>query len=178
MTPFVFKTMKEEDCKIYSDELFTFHAKNKTKHDNRCPGSDALYGAPKHKEIHEELALKLSSVINIRLAPTFVYSRIYRPGEILYPHTDRAECEYTASLTLDYSDNNSWEIFVKDYENSVMCFTPNKGDSVVFKGNTMSHWRGPFKGKWQTQSIFSFIDLDGDRSHLANDPKNNHVVTE
>ena len=105
MTPFVFKTMKEEDCKIYSDELFTFHAKNKTKHDNRCPGSDALYGAPKHKEIHEELALKLSSVINIRLAPTFVYSRIYRPGEILYPHTDRAECEYTASLTLDYSDN-------------------------------------------------------------------------
>jgi len=176
MKPFTLKIFNKEECKELTDELFYLYNSNQTVHDNRCPISNAVYGATLHKNNMQRISNIINNELDITLVPTFVYSRIYRPGEILHSHTDRIECEYTASITLGYSGDKSWEIFVEDYDGKVYSFIPEIGEAVIFKGSSMKHYRHKFLGEWQTQSIYSFVNSNGALANLAWDPKHANSV--
>lgn len=176
MQPFSLKILKEHECEKLTRELFYLYNTKQTKCDNRCPKSNSVYGAKNHKQYMKKISNIITDEIGIDLIPTFVYSRIYRRGETLHPHTDRKECEYSASITLGYSGKSSWEIFIEDYTGKIHCFTPSIGEAVIFKGNTMKHYRNEFLDDWQTQSIFSFVNSQGNDANLALDPKHCNSV--
>lgn len=176
MQPFSLKILEEHECEKLTRELFYLYNSNQTKHDTRCPNSDSVYGAKNHEQYMQKISSIIKPKIEVDLIPTFVYSRIYRRGEILHPHTDRKECEYSVSITLGYSGKSSWEIFIEDYTGKIHCFAPSIGEAVIFKGNTMNHYRNEFLDDWQTQSIFSFINGQGNVSNLAWDPKHRNSV--
>ena len=56
----------------------------------------------------------MRDITGANLTPGFAYFQIYRQGNHLFVHSDRASCEYSMSLTLAYSDDLPWDLTVSD----------------------------------------------------------------
>ena len=69
-------------------------------------------------------------------------------------HIDRKACEFSATLTLDYSGSKPWNFFVKDSKE--ICIEIDRGDILVYKGMEMTHWREELLDEWQTQVFLHY----------------------
>lgn len=147
--------------------------------DPQCPGSKAI----RDSEIFDTLLLEVLPYIEeasgLKLHPTYAYARWYQPGETLKIHTDRAACEISVTLTLDF-DGESWPIYVgrpskekteyartdnnniSVYAKDVGKIETKPGDAVLYKGTEMYHWRDEYtQGKWQAQVFLHYVDANG-----------------
>ena len=100
----------------------------------------------------------IEHVTNKKLYPTYSYTRLYKKGDILERHKDRFSCEISATLNLG---GDPWPIFLepnprsgKDKEGVYIPGTTkglkivlNSGDLLIYKGESLEHWREPFEGK-------------------------------
>ena len=144
--------------------LFDLAKDGKTEKDPQCPLSDAIYGAPRYDELLQELAPALSHHIGVNLLPAYTYARIYRPGEELKIHKDRPSCEYSATMTLGHAaDEAIWPIFFDDVKRHKIQL--GVGELAMYKGCEVAHWRPPFKGTWQVQIFFHYVNADGPYKH-------------
>ena len=144
--------------------MFNLHRLGELEKDPQCPLSDSVYGDPIFDKLLEELAEPLSKQLGISLDPAYTYARIYRPGEVLERHSDRPSCEISGTMTLGFDPNTSvWPIyFAKDEEDLVgVPLVINTGDLVMYRGNELPHWRPTFKGIWQVQVFFHYVDKNG-----------------
>jgi hypothetical protein len=109
------------------------------------------------------------------LLPTYDYLRIYREGDICKVHYDRPSCQHSLSLTLDYSDGESWPLEVgkrhsepspgvdedfgaEDYASLDM----NVGDAVLYRGVNHRHGRmRPNPNGWSIHLFLHWVDRDG-----------------
>lgn len=140
---------------------------NSLKKDNQCPLSYTVYSDPVHSEMQEMYRCKLEELIGYKLLPTYTYSRIYSPKEILERHIDRPSCQISLTATLDYDtfDNEPWDFFVEPN-------IPHKiypGDILVYKGCEIPHWRDLFVGISQTQVFFHYVDANGPYTNFKYD---------
>lgn len=147
--------------------------------DVQCPGSKAI----RDSEIFDTLLLDLLPYVEkasgLKLHPTYAYARWYQPGETLKIHTDRASCEISLTLTLDF-DGESWPIYMGKptkeetefsrtdarnnlvYAKDVAKIETKPGDAVLYKGTEMYHWRDEYtQGKWQAQVFLHYVDANG-----------------
>lgn len=135
--------------------------------DEQCPSSYSIYSDPIHSEMQEMYKYKLEVEIGHTLHPTYTYSRIYSPREVLRRHRDRPSCQISLTATLDYDtfDNEPWDLYIE----------PNKsyklypGDVLVYKGCEIDHWRESFIGISQTQVFFHYVDANGPYSEFKYD---------
>lgn len=127
--------------------------------DPQCPLSDSIYSDPVHSEMQEMYRCKIEELIGYKLFPTYAYSRIYSPKEVLESHKDRPSCEISLTATLDYDtfDNEPWDIFIEP-NNSYKLYP---GDALIYKGCELYHWRKSFVGVHQTQTFFHYVDANG-----------------
>jgi hypothetical protein len=127
--------------------------------DRQCPRSYSIYGDPIQSEFQELYKEKLESCIGYKLFPTYTYSRIYSPKEILERHRDRPSCEISLTATLDYEtfDNEPWEIYVEPG----IKYKLYPGDVLVYKGCDLDHWRDMFIGVYQTQVFMHYVNANG-----------------
>lgn len=157
-------TVAKEDCKILTEHMFTLFEQGKTTKDDQCPLSDSIYGDETLDKICQELAGPLSQQLGVQLLPTYTYARIYRTGEVLQRHSDRPSCEISGTMTLGLAENsNIWPInFAKD-EDDLLGERLNigVGDLVMYRGCELPHWRPKYKGEWQVQVFFHFVDANG-----------------
>ena len=154
----------EQTCKNLTDRMFGLHRAGNLEKDPQCPLSDSVYGDPVFDKLLEELTETLSKQLGVSLDPAYTYARIYRPGEVLERHSDRPSCEISGTMTLGFEPNTSvWPIyFAKDEEDLVgLPLFINTGDLVMYRGNELPHWRPPFKGVWQVQVFFHYVDKNG-----------------
>ena len=153
----------KEYCKQLSDFLIDL-AKNKlTFNDNQCPKSEAIYGEKTFDFLLEQLKPLFSQVTGKNLLPTYSYARLYKPGEELKNHTDRASCEISATITLGF-DGNVWPIYVGDSidKRNPIGINMDVGDAVLYLGIQKHHWREIYtEGNWQTQVFLHYVDADG-----------------
>jgi len=111
----------------------------------------------------------IERITNLTLYPTYSYYRVYRPGDSLPQHTDRVECEISATMCLgrlykDAHTDYSWDMSVcvdGEPPDRPVCAP---GDMVVYKGREVKHWRdelsaGP--GSYQVQAFLHYVDVDG-----------------
>ena len=151
------KFLTEQEAKKYSKKLFAALENGDGCKDEQCPKSDSFY----NNEIFNNLAEKVKHYIQektgINLATTFNYSRIYRKGEILKKHTDRNACEFSATITLDYSGTEPWDFLIKDQEEESIKI--NRGDMFIYDGVNLAHWRHELKDEWQSQ-VFLFFSAE------------------
>ena len=147
--------------------------------DIQCPKSKAI----RDSEIFDSVLLELLPYVELasglKLHPTYAYARWYEPGETLTIHTDRAACEISVTLTLDF-EGESWPIYVGKpskeetnfartdtngilvYAKDVAKIETNPGDAVLYKGTEMYHWRDEYtQGKWQAQVFLHYVDANG-----------------
>jgi hypothetical protein len=107
----------------------------------------------------ETLLLKLrplmEQVTNLNLIETYSYARIYKKGDILHRHKDRASCEISTTLNLG---GPAWPIFLEPDPSKggikdgkyVSENTPgvrvdlDPGDMLIYRGCDLEHWREAF----------------------------------
>lgn len=166
--------VSRKTCEDLTNYMFSLYEKGDLTKDQQCPLSDSVYGDPILDNLLNSLAAPLSAQLGIKLLPTYTYARIYRPGETLVRHIDREACEISGTMTLGFDPGSGiWPIFFTDKINDVVgnSLEINIGDLVMYHGNQLWHWRPSYKGKWQIQVFFHYVDANGPNASWANDKR-------
>ena len=125
--------------------------------DNQCPNSPAFYGM--FNDESNRWLSRIEEAVGKSLSPTYTYARIYQRGEILLPHTDKWECEYSFTLALKY-DKEIWPFYL-DTEQGTKQVLLDNGDMLIYKGVENLHWRMPLENTFHYQAFFHYVDNNG-----------------
>lgn len=147
------------DVMRMSRRMWFLKSSNLLIKDPQCPLSSSTYSDPIHSEMQELYRYKLEDLLGYKLLPTYTYSRIYSPREVLERHRDRPSCQISLTATLDYDtfDGEPWDLFVEPN----VSYKLYPGDVLVYKGCEIDHWRDSFIGISQTQVFFHYVDANG-----------------
>lgn len=114
----------------------------------------------------------IEDITGKQLYPTYSYARIYYNGATMPRHTDRASCEYSATITISVDKTGPWEIYIKDRAGVENPLTLNVGDMCVYKGDELEHWReDPYRGNRQIQAFLHYVDANGKFSDFIYDKR-------
>lgn len=163
--------ISKDRANFLTQHMFDLYDAKKLVRDDQCPESDAVYGDVHMEELLHELTGPIGNQIGRRLAPTYAYARIYRPGEVLKKHKDRPACEISATLTLGFDGKTVWPIFFSGADDHQVPVQLEVGELAVYKGCEMLHWRNEFKGQWHVQVFLHYVDLDGPYADEAGDSR-------
>lgn len=166
--------VSREDCAKLTEYMFDLYDKGLLEKDPQCPLSDSIYGSEIFDQLLAQLAPPLSKQLGIELIPTYTYARIYRPNEILTKHKDRPSCEISGTMTLGFDAGSGiWPIFFGKNDDDVIGspIEINIGDMVMYRGNELNHWRPQYKGQWQVQVFFHYVDANGPHKEHAFDKR-------
>ena len=129
--------------------------------------------------VMETLLLKLLPIVekhtNLKLVPTYSYTRLYKTGDELKRHKDRPSCEVSTTLCLGYNNQNlkdkkkdwekyNWPMWVDEtggFGNKGAPIHMEPGDMIVYRGCIIEHWREPFLGNNHAQVFLHYNDVDG-----------------
>jgi hypothetical protein len=155
--------LSKDLCENLTKRMFQLCEDGKMVKDDQCPKSEAIYGDPVFDGLLEKLAEPIGQHIGKELTPTYTYARIYRTGEVLSRHTDRPSCEISGTLTLGFDGMNVWPIYLAADPNDERGKRVDLkiGDFLLYRGEDLVHWRPEFKGEWQCQVFFHFVDANG-----------------
>ena len=167
------EVLSKDVCKNLTQHMHDLHKENKLVQDEQCPLSWSVYGDPIFDGLLEKLAKPIGDKLGVELLPTYTYARLYQPGDRLKKHTDRPSCEISGTMTLGYDpDSALWPIFFgKDKNDPGTSYDIDIGDLVMYRGNELVHWRPEYKGKWQVQVFFHYVDANGPHKEWANDKR-------
>ena len=150
--------------------------------DGQVPFSHSVYGDTLMETLEFFLLPHMESNTGLRLAPTYSYYRVYRPGMELERHKDRESCEISTSVCfgIQYNDVDKdyhWSMYVdKDSThtpksgnfisagNLGISVQQSPGDILIYRGVDIEHWRDPFVAginSYHVQGFFHYIDKDG-----------------
>jgi hypothetical protein len=167
--------LSKEVCNDLTKHMFKLFDEGKLEKDTQCPLSDSVYGDSKFDKLLNDLCVPIGNNIGKKLLPTYTYCRIYRHGEILTPHIDRPSCEISVTCTLGIDSDIVWPIYLD--ENKDIQINLEIGDFLVYKGCEVSHWRPKFKGKWQVQLFFHYVNANGYNTEHVFDKRGNLSTT-
>ena len=123
---------------------------------------------------------KMEEICDLKLVPSYTYSRIYKKGDKLKRHKDRFNCEISATMNLA---GDSWPIFLepdhtkggeKEGKGYVSENTKGikvdlePGDMLVYSGCELEHWRNEFKGEECVQVFLHYnnVETKGAKEHM------------
>lgn len=135
------------------DNIFAFN-------DSQITNSFSHYSALCYEALSLQLKPVVEKVTDKTLYPTYTYARIYYPGAVMERHTDRPSCEYSATINITI-DPEPWEIWFENLQGEHKAIYLNPGDMIVYKGDTLPHWRTEYKGKRQNQAFLHYVDKRG-----------------
>jgi len=155
--------------KLKKDAVF-FMYKNKIVNENSFLGTWADQQIPNTYSCYsdfvmETLLIKLLPILEketqLKLVPTYSYTRFYKKGDELKRHTDRPSCEISVTLNLG---GDNWDIFLepsgKKNQKGIKV-SLQAGDMLFYKGCELEHWREPFKGNDCCQVFLHYNNLNG-----------------
>ena len=86
---------------------------------------------------HSQIATAVGAIAGAPVKPSYVYVSSYQGGADLPAHTDRAQCEYSVSLLLDYTpepvDRSSWPLYLVTASGPVAIWQ-GIGDGLIYRG--------------------------------------------
>jgi predicted 2-oxoglutarate/Fe(II)-dependent dioxygenase YbiX len=167
------EVLPQKVCRDLTQHMHNLHKEGQLVQDEQCPLSWSVYGDPKFDALLADLAKPIGEKLGVEILPTYTYARLYQPGDILKKHTDRPSCEISGTMTLGYDpDSAIWPIFFgKDQDDPGTSYQIDVGDLVMYRGNELVHWRPAYKGKWQVQVFFHYVDANGPHKEWANDKR-------
>tara|TARA_R110000803_G_scaffold47340_1_gene98800 strand:- start:587 stop:1225 length:639 start_codon:yes stop_codon:yes gene_type:complete len=108
----------------------------------------------------ETLMLKcqpiMEKITGLKLYPSYSYARIYKKGDELIRHKDRFSCEISTTMNLGGDD---WPIYIEpsgEIGKKGIKINLKPGDTLIYRGNELEHWREKFKGKECTQVFLHY----------------------
>ena len=132
--------------------------------DGQSPRRYVAYNEPVARFFHRAIAATLSAVAGERLKPSYVYMASYLSGAELKKHTDRAQCEYSVTLCLDFSPEPAlqtpWPIRLDTPTGTVTVYQA-LGDGLAYRGTRLPHYRSPLgQGQTSTSIFFHYVGAD------------------
>jgi hypothetical protein len=115
------------------------------------------YNEPVARFFHQQIAGRVAAVAGVSVKPSYVYLASYLSGAELRKHTDRAQCEFSVTLCLDFSPEPAlatpWPIRLDTADGTVAVYQA-LGDGLAYRGTQVPHYRDAL-GEGQTStSIF------------------------
>jgi hypothetical protein len=147
-------------------------------------GAHAVYSDTLMETLMYFTKAHAEKLTGLELAACYTYYRVYRPGSVLARHKDRPSCEISMTTCLGFNYVNTdpgynWGMYV-DPESPKIPLGPtgefisnnqpgkmvpqNPGDSILYRGCEIEHWRDPLiggPGTYQVQAFFHFINKNG-----------------
>lgn len=132
--------------------------------DGQSPRRYVAYNEPVARFFHHDIATALSMVAGEPLKPSYVYLASYLSGAELKKHTDRAQCEFSVTLCLDFSPEpalaTSWPIRLDTPKGSVTVYQA-LGDGLAYRGTRLPHYRHKLReGNTSTSIFFHYVAND------------------
>ena len=126
----------------------------------------------------ETLMMKVLPIMEkhteLKLLPTYAYTRAYKKGDVLRRHKDRASGQISTTL---YLGGNPWPIYIdptgsdnviNEYKGIHKPNAPagnrvdlKVGDMLVYSGCELEHWREAFEGNVCVQTCLHYNDAEG-----------------
>jgi hypothetical protein len=155
-------------------ESITCSEKNKSPqdfyfNDKQIKHCFSYYGPLGGEAVCLQLLPLIEKEINIELLPTYSYMRIYYKGAILEKHTDRYECEISATLCIK-TNGEPWKMNLIDKLGNEVEITLEEGDILIYNGS-LEHWRNEYTGIEQTQLFLHYVDKNGPNRGLIFDSR-------
>jgi hypothetical protein len=142
--------------------------------DEQVPNTYSIYG----DTFMETLMMKVLPIMEkhteLKLLPTYTYTRAYKKGDKLRRHKDRPSCQISTTLNLG---GNDWPIYIDPtgtdnvIDEAKEIHKPNApkgnrvdlkvGDMLVYRGCELEHWREAFEGNVCVQTFLHYNDADG-----------------
>jgi alkylated DNA repair dioxygenase AlkB len=156
--------ISEEDA--YKLRIHLNKREDSDMQDQQAIDTPSFYGDNYMKKIQLELLPNIEEYTGLELFKTYTYARIYKRGDILRIHKDRAACEI--SITLDLG-GDKWGIWVLDRDENPVEVELNPGDALIYRGCETYHWRGKFEGGSHTQVFMHYVNKSGPYSWAKDD---------
>ena len=154
-----------------NDQLQNFNPENSQA---QIPGTHSKYADPLMESLLAQMNPVMERATGLKLLPTYSYYRVYKPGDILHPHSDRDSCEISCTICFNFNygemqDTYNWPIFM----GGTACDL-SPGDIAVYRGCDILHWRDEFKapeGSWHVQAFLHYVDANGSRAEWQFDKR-------
>ena len=129
--------------------------------DQQIPDTYSHYADLVMETLSMRVRPKMMVITKMNLVPTYTYARIYKYGDILHRHKDRASCEISCTLNLG---GDEWPIYLDPTGGD-----GKKGKKVILKGGDMlaysgcdlEHWREDFEGQDCCQVFLHYNNKQG-----------------
>jgi hypothetical protein len=106
---------------------------------------------------HRQIAAWVTAVAGVPVKPSYVYLAAYLGGAELRKHTDRAQCEFSVTLCLDFSPEpeleTPWPIRLDTAHGRVTVYQA-LGDGLAYRGTQVPHYRDRLGEDQTSTSIF------------------------
>jgi hypothetical protein len=106
---------------------------------------------------HFQLASTVSTIVGQPVKPSYVYFGSYQGGAILEEHIDRAQCEFSVTMCVDYSpeprQQTPWPIQLRTPSGTATVYQA-LGDALVYMGCKVPHSRGVLPLGHTSSSLF------------------------
>jgi hypothetical protein len=132
--------------------------------DGQSPRRYVAHNEPVARFFHHDIAATLSAVAGEPLKPSYVYMASYLSGAELKKHTDRAQCEFSVTLCLDFSPEPAletpWPIRLDAPAGTVIAYQA-LGDGLAYRGTRLPHYRSALgEGQTSTSIFFHYVAAD------------------
>jgi hypothetical protein len=122
------------------------------------------YNDPVTRFFHRQMCEALSAVAGEELKPSYVYLASYLGSAELKKHTDRAQCEYSVTLCLDFSPEprleTPWPIRLDTPTGTTIVYQAI-GDGLAYRGTRLPHYRDVLGvGQTSTSIFFHYVPAD------------------
>jgi hypothetical protein len=135
--------------------------------DAQVRGSPCEYADPAAERLLRLKTQSLSDWLQLELVPTYSYLRVYRPGDRLPAHRDRAACEITVSASL--AEAACWPLQIL-LPAGVSGYCPAPRGAVAFRGHELVHWRDTLTAQTEVAHVlFHYVQKEGPHGSWAND---------
>lgn len=106
---------------------------------------------------HWQVANAVAAMVGEPIQPSYVYLSSYLSGADLKKHTDRAQCEFSVTLCLDFSPEpnlaTSWPIRLDTPCGQAIVYQA-LGDGLLYRGTQLPHYRSILPAGYTSTSIF------------------------
>ena len=132
--------------------------------DGQSPLRYISYNDPVCQFFHHQLTAAMSAFAGEPLKPSYVYLASYQAGSVLEKHTDREQCDFSATFCLDYAPEprnaTPWPLELHKKSGTVKVFQAI-GDALLYRGCQLPHSRDKLaEGHNSTSIFFHYVRRD------------------
>lgn len=172
-------------AELYFNLLLLRTLRKEYSDDAQVPDSIAVPGDTSIDALLVQMRPKMQELTGLKLYPTYSYARLYRTGDELKRHVDRAACEISVTILVGYRGQPSPVFFGRKkgtdplipgkYDDETIdrefldgqpkrITLENPGEAVIYKGRELIHWRDPVEAKVLGQVFLHYVDRNGEHA--------------